>query len=605
MKKTLINRPVRDMVTVATMLALTIGTQRASAQRALGVDVSNYQGLGINWGSVKGSGISFAWVLATDGSSFVDSDFAGDMNNGKGAGVYMGAYHFARPNLNSPATEAAHFWSVAGSYIVADGKSFMPMLDMEVFSGHVGASSYSDWANQWCNAIVADAAAAGVTVKPVIYMSTCNTTFFDSSIAQWTSDIANYNGQSAQSGSPWNSSGCTPNEVWGSGVWSVWQYSSSGSVPGISGGSDVDVFNGTVSQLASTMVVTTVNNSAFVGPIQADFGGEMEIFGTDTNGAVWHDWQVAPSSGWNPWGDLGEGAYPGVVATRNLNGAIEIFVVANDGNIWHNWQNGPNGSWVGWISLGGLGTTNLVATCNANGCLQIFGIGSNTDIWTIWQTSPGGSWSAWTDLGGPGTKAGFVVGKNPTAGTLELFGVGSDGNVWHNWETSPSGTHWNGWLSMGGISINPRLAIGCNADGRLQIFGLTNNGHISTTWQNSPAGSWSPWTDMGVSAQPGFVVGKNKDGRMELFATTGGSPVHIWQTAPSSGWTTSWLSLGTTPPSGLNSQLVVGNNSDGRVQVFGKGGDEDVWTTWQNAPGSTWSAWTDMGGAEIKFYVGQ
>ena len=43
--------------------------------------------------------------------------------------------------------------SVAGSYTLADGKTIMPMLDMEVFSGLVSATSYSDWANQWFNAI--------------------------------------------------------------------------------------------------------------------------------------------------------------------------------------------------------------------------------------------------------------------------------------------------------------------------------------------------------------------------------------------------------------------------------------------------------------------
>ena len=55
----------------------------------------------------------------------------------------MGAYHFAHPNSATPASEASHFWSVAGGYIKADGKTLMPMLDMEVFSGVDGASTYS------------------------------------------------------------------------------------------------------------------------------------------------------------------------------------------------------------------------------------------------------------------------------------------------------------------------------------------------------------------------------------------------------------------------------------------------------------------------------
>ena len=39
-----------------------------------------------------------------------DADFVVNENNGKGAGVVMGAYHFNRPDLDSPGTEASFFW---------------------------------------------------------------------------------------------------------------------------------------------------------------------------------------------------------------------------------------------------------------------------------------------------------------------------------------------------------------------------------------------------------------------------------------------------------------------------------------------------------------
>ena len=168
---------------LVSIVAALIAPGRAVAQRPLGIDVSSYQG-SITWSKVKGDGVVFAWAKATEGQTVNDGYFTGNMNNGKAAGVYMGAYHFAHPELHSPSTEASHFWSIAGAYIKADGKSLMPMLDMEVFSGHVGASSYSDWANQWCNAIVNDAAAKSVKVKPVIYVSACNACYFNSSIAQ-------------------------------------------------------------------------------------------------------------------------------------------------------------------------------------------------------------------------------------------------------------------------------------------------------------------------------------------------------------------------------------------------------------------------------------
>ncbi|MGZ4987464.1 MAG: GH25 family lysozyme [Limisphaerales bacterium] len=223
-------------------LGLAFGAGSALASRPLGIDVSSYQGSGVNWSSVKSSGRSFAWAKATEGATTTDADFTINESHGKVAGVVMGAYHFAHPNLNSPGTEASHFWGVAGGYIKADGKTLQPMLDMEVFSGVVGATSYSDWANQFNNAIVADAAAAGVHVVPSIYVSACAACNFNTSVAGWLVNVADYNGGNPLTGTPWTT--CTSCEEWGSGAWDAWQYSSTGSVSGVSGNCDVDVVNG-------------------------------------------------------------------------------------------------------------------------------------------------------------------------------------------------------------------------------------------------------------------------------------------------------------------------------------------------------------------------
>src|SRR5579871_2192017 len=74
---------------------------RAQAQRPIGIDVSSYQGQP-NWGSVHGAGIVFAWAKATEGTYGIDGDFTYNEGNGKAAGIYLGAYHFARPDLDSP-----------------------------------------------------------------------------------------------------------------------------------------------------------------------------------------------------------------------------------------------------------------------------------------------------------------------------------------------------------------------------------------------------------------------------------------------------------------------------------------------------------------------
>lgn len=230
-------------------LALTVGAAvDVMAQRPEGIDVSRWQGT-INWTSVKGAGKTYAWAQATRGAYLTNVNFVANMVNGKAAGVLMGAYHYATPATNSPTVEANYFWNLAGQFILADGKTLMPMLDIEEFTGHVGATSYSDWANQWYNIIVAKAAAAGVTIKPVMYSSACHYCNMNSSCSQFGAWVANYMGgnPNPQTGTPWiNCSGCN---LWGSGIWHFWQYSSTGAVPGISGNVDLDVFNGTAAQL--------------------------------------------------------------------------------------------------------------------------------------------------------------------------------------------------------------------------------------------------------------------------------------------------------------------------------------------------------------------
>jgi len=234
---------------------MVFGFQSVIAQRPLGIDVSHYQG-SINWSSVKAAGIEFAWAKASEGTGTGDAYFTANESGAKAAGVPIGAYHFAHPELHAPADEAAHFWITAKDYIKGGGDYIQPMLDMESFSGLVGASSFSDWANQWCNIIVSNAAAIGVTIKPVIYVGECNACNFDTSIAQWIPWIAHYTADDPQTGTPWTSPcpGCTR---WGAGVWKIWQYSSTGSVPGISGNCDRDVFNGTSATMLATLLIGT------------------------------------------------------------------------------------------------------------------------------------------------------------------------------------------------------------------------------------------------------------------------------------------------------------------------------------------------------------
>src|SRR2546427_13293355 len=96
---------------VLTALGVALAPERASAQRPLGIDVSDYQGV-INWTSVKNSGIAFAWCKATEGTSGGQTYFTSNEANAKAAGVPIGCYHYARYDVNtgtSGATAEANY----------------------------------------------------------------------------------------------------------------------------------------------------------------------------------------------------------------------------------------------------------------------------------------------------------------------------------------------------------------------------------------------------------------------------------------------------------------------------------------------------------------
>jgi GH25 family lysozyme M1 (1,4-beta-N-acetylmuramidase) len=302
-----------------------------SEARPLGIDVSSYQGSGVNWTSVKNSGITFAWTKATEGTSYTDPTYSGNVAHAKAAGVYIGGYHFAQPASGSPTAEAAHFWAVSGGNVTADGKSLSPMLDMETFTGITGASTYSDWANKFCTVIMNNATANGVKTKPAIYTSACSCQF-DSSVSKWLSDIANYSGASSQTGSPW--SACASCDAWGSGVWTAWQYTDCAGVGGVSGCVDGDVFNGTSAQLVSTMVATSVNPN--LHNLRADFnndGRDDYVFFRPSN-STWHvNFSSALGDHTFQWGAAGD--IPLLCGDFSGDGSADAVVFRPSDGTWH------------------------------------------------------------------------------------------------------------------------------------------------------------------------------------------------------------------------------------------------------------------------------
>jgi len=96
-------------------------------RRLRGIDASHHQGV-IDWEAVSGDGIAFAYLKASEGTTFTDPRFAENRERARDAGLRVGGYHYF--SLCTPgAAQAAHFVAVLGP---PTPRSLPPAVDLEV-----------------------------------------------------------------------------------------------------------------------------------------------------------------------------------------------------------------------------------------------------------------------------------------------------------------------------------------------------------------------------------------------------------------------------------------------------------------------------------------
>ena len=117
-------------VLVAVAAGVGLGAGSASAATpVLGLDVSDHQAV-IDWSAVASGGTRFAYVKATEGTGFVNPDFASQYDGSYQAGLIRGAYHFALPSVSIGAAQASYFVANGGGWS-ADGRTLPGALDLE------------------------------------------------------------------------------------------------------------------------------------------------------------------------------------------------------------------------------------------------------------------------------------------------------------------------------------------------------------------------------------------------------------------------------------------------------------------------------------------
>jgi GH25 family lysozyme M1 (1,4-beta-N-acetylmuramidase) len=229
--------PLRLLVPALVLAALMLPAAGRAAAAPTGIDVSNWQ-REIDWLAAAGSGRTFVFAKATEGTTFTDVTFAVNRAGAAGVGMHVGAYHLARPAGATDAAVVASAMAQADRFatvVQPQPGELLPVLDLEA-TGGLSVARLTLWVQTWLSEV-----RERIGSRPIIYVSPAfwKTSMGDSPvfalagnplwIAHWT-----------QASLP-----ILPGASWGGAGWSVWQWSNCDHIPGITGCVDGDRLNGT------------------------------------------------------------------------------------------------------------------------------------------------------------------------------------------------------------------------------------------------------------------------------------------------------------------------------------------------------------------------
>jgi lysozyme len=197
-----------------------------------GIDVSKWQG-SIDWSKVAQAGYKFAFIRVSDGLTYIDSYFPQNWAGAKNNGIIRGAYQFFRPNQDA-IQQAQLLLDKMGPLQKGD---LPPVIDVEN-TGNLSPAEVAAQIGKWINYVESK-----LGIKPIIYSgyyfwkdNVKSTAFGDYLL--WLPWYHDYQDTAfcPSVPDPWTK-------------WTFWQWTDKGSVPGISGNVDLDIFDGTIDDL--------------------------------------------------------------------------------------------------------------------------------------------------------------------------------------------------------------------------------------------------------------------------------------------------------------------------------------------------------------------
>ncbi|KAH9022150.1 glycoside hydrolase family 25 protein [Lactarius hengduanensis] len=197
-----------------------------------GIDVSHFQGT-LNWNTIKSQGVVFAYIKATEGTTFIDPNFSSNYVGATNAAVYA-ARITCHPDTSIPAVRrrqpSSSHTEITGGWS-GDGITLPGALDLEGTCYGLTAAQMVAWIQDFSNTYHSATARFPTIYTTTSWWTSCtgNSAAFSSNalwIAHWATTI-----------------GTLP-ASWG--FTTFWQYADSGPFPG-----DQDRFNGDAAGLSS------------------------------------------------------------------------------------------------------------------------------------------------------------------------------------------------------------------------------------------------------------------------------------------------------------------------------------------------------------------
>ena len=198
----------------------------------LGMDISHFQN-DVDWEEVKSAGIVFVYAKATQGTGFKDPMFQKNREGAQAAGIYHGPYHFFESNAD-PKEQAENFLTAVGELNKGD---MPPVLDLEEagMEGDVDKVAYHKNVSLWLETVE-----KALGIRPMIYAdpSFSNMYLDNAYFSIYKLWLADYTASDPIVPNTWKDKGYT-----------IWQRSPKGTIDGVVGDVDHDIFNGSMEEL--------------------------------------------------------------------------------------------------------------------------------------------------------------------------------------------------------------------------------------------------------------------------------------------------------------------------------------------------------------------